>query len=190
METTLSVNNLCSIVYSCKNMIVSLFYKKRIIWPAVCIVFMLSACKNEQQKVTADMLNFPVSASGDTGEPRPVITFDSTDWHFGKIAIGEKLNHTFRFKNTGNSPLIISQVSASCGCTLLKDWPKDPIAPGAEGQISAEFNSAGNSGQVAKTIYVSTNAFPKDHYLKIIGEVAGIEMQEQITTKYEMERVR
>lgn len=154
------------------------------------LLFALAACQQTDRKVTADLINMPVSANGDTGAPRPVIEFDTTEFNFGILAVGESVSHVFKFKNTGNAPLIISQVKPSCGCTTLKDWPKDPIAPGESGQITAEFNSKGNSGEVTKNILVSTNALPKDWNLKITGTVAGVKLENSNAAPIEMQRVR
>jgi hypothetical protein len=73
----------------------------------------------------------------------------------------------------------------------LKDWPKDPIAPGASGQISIDFNSTGNSGKVDKTITVSTNAEPTNIVLHLIGDVVGKEInQSNQRSGVHMERTR
>jgi hypothetical protein len=76
--------------------------------------------------------------------------------------------------NKGKAMLQIGQVTPSCGCTTLKDWPQGPIAPGESGKITIEFNSAGFSGKVEKSVQVSTNGYPRDAYLKLTGEVSGI----------------
>jgi hypothetical protein len=75
---------------------------------------------------------------------------------FGKIEEGQKLEVSFRFKNTGDKPLIIERVQPSCGCTVAEQ-SKDPIAPGAEGQIKASFNSEGRAGINHKTLFVYAN---------------------------------
>jgi len=87
--------------------------------------------------------------------------FTTIEWkeqtkHFDKITEGQKLDVNFAFKNTGDKPLVILNVQASCGCTV-PDPPKEPIAPGAEGMIKATFNSEGKSGLVHKTLYVTAN---------------------------------
>src|SRR5574343_569473 len=132
----------------------------------------LGACKEKDRKVTSDMLNFPQSASGTEDIPLPVATFDSLQMSFGKIAVGEKVRKSFHFTNTGDAPLLITDVKPSCGCTSLKDWPSGPIAPGEGGQITLEFNSEGQNGPISKSIVVHTNAVPTDVYLKLVGEVA------------------
>jgi hypothetical protein len=103
------------------------------------------------------------------------------------LAIGEKYPHTYRFTNTGKSPLLITQVNPSCGCTTAKDWPQNPIAPGESGQISVEFNSTGNSGKVDKSISVLTNCIPAVHVLRIQGTVVGVERTQQVKSPVHME---
>jgi hypothetical protein len=76
--------------------------------------------------------------------------------NYGKIAEGQKLDVSFRFKNTGDKPLIIIDVKPGCGCTAAEP-PKEPIAPGAEGVIKATFNSQGKPGHNSKDIYVEAN---------------------------------
>lgn len=87
---------------------------------------------------------------------QPTMTFESTEYKFGEINQGDKVNHVFKFKNTGTAPLIISNARASCGCTVPQ-WPKEPVAPGAEGQIDVVFNSRGKRGQQNKAITITTN---------------------------------
>ncbi len=87
--------------------------------------------------------------------------FDGTNRDFGSIKHGEPLDVSFRFKNTGNKPLVISNVSASCGCTV-PEVPKKPYAPGETGVIKASFDS--NKGQVghnSKTVTVFANTNPE-----------------------------
>lgn len=150
-------------------------------------VLILAACKSETRQVTADMINFPPSEGEAKGKQRlPVIEFDSTTMRFGTIAIGEKVTHSFKFKNTGKAPLLISQVTPSCGCTTPSDWPKEPIFPGEGGQITVEFNSRGFPGQIEKKISVLTNCIPATYDLKLVGYVSG-EETDPVKYRYEME---
>jgi hypothetical protein len=91
-----------------------------------------------------------------------VITFDQKTHDFGNIFQGDKVEHTFHFTNTGNEPLIITNVEVSCGCTTPKGWPRDPIPPGANGEITVSFNSAGKSGIQNKPVKLVTNAINPD----------------------------
>lgn len=94
---------------------------------------------------------------------------DSTQ-NFGKITDGEKVKISFHFKNTGNNPLIISEVHASCGCTVPTK-PEEPIAPGKEGVITAEFNSSGRVGKANKNVTVICNTKERNVMLLFEGEV-------------------
>ena len=84
---------------------------------------------------------------------------DGMDKDFGKIEEGKTLEVSFRFKNIGDKPLVISNVSASCGCTV-PETPKKPYAPGETGVIKASFNSSGKSGAQAKQVNVFANLDP------------------------------
>jgi hypothetical protein len=140
---------------------------------ALLFVVIMASCENKERKVTSDLLNFPSAENGQVEGDLPEISFEEAEFNFGKVAVGEKIMHTYSFVNKGKAPLQIAQVTPSCGCTTLKDWPKDPIAPGQSGVITVEFNSAGFSGNIEKTIQVATNGIPRDYYLKLRGEVSG-----------------
>lgn len=92
--------------------------------------------------------------------------FKETAWDFGTIVEGESVEHTFKFKNVGKGDLIISNCSASCGCTIPQ-WPKEPIAPGEEESIKVVFNSAGKSGAQTKDITILANTNPVKTLLQI-----------------------
>ena len=63
----------------------------------------------------------------------------------------------FRFKNTGDKPLVISRVSTSCGCTTIPEKPNAPFAPGQEGVIKAKFDSKNMAGERVREVYVTAN---------------------------------
>ena len=88
---------------------------------------------------------------------------DSLSRNYGTIPEGEKLNVSFRFRNTGTTPLVIGRVQPSCGCTIAEQ-PQKPIAPGEEGQIRATFNSEGRTGTNHKTLFVDANTKGVQHY--------------------------
>lgn len=87
---------------------------------------------------------------------------------------GAHVVHVFKFKNTGTEPLIISNARGSCGCTV-PTWPKDPIAPGASGEVKVDFDTAGKPGNQSKRITVIANTNPTETYLTIQGIVRGKE---------------
>lgn len=92
----------------------------------------------------------------------PVITFEKSSHDFGDIYQGDKVEHTFKFTNTGNEPLIITNVQVTCGCTTPKGYPRDPIAPGGKGEITIAFNSAGKMGRQNKVVTIVSNASNAD----------------------------
>lgn len=93
-----------------------------------------------------------------------------TAYNFGTIKEGEKVEYNFRFKNTGQKPLVITDAHASCGCTV-PEKPEKPILPGETGILKVVFNSKGKSGHQEKNITVNSNANPSFPELKLIGEV-------------------
>lgn len=99
-----------------------------------------------------------------------VMTFDEKTHDFGTIKEADgPVTHIFEFTNTGNEPLVILAVNASCGCTR-PEYPKEPIKPGKKGEIKVTFNPAGRPGEFSKDIKVRTNG-SKRPILKITGTV-------------------
>lgn len=144
----------------------------------MCAAF-LAACNNQKQPVeTTAIAEAQETAAVDTANA-PVFKFEKEVYDFGLVNEGEKVTYDFKFKNTGNSPLIISSATASCGCTV-PDYPKQPIAPGEEGVISVVFNSEGRPGVQNKIVTVTANTIPSLTELSILGSVLA---KEQIQTK-------
>jgi hypothetical protein len=83
--------------------------------------------------------------------------FEEDTYDFGDIQQGKKVEHTFNFKNTGNQPLVISNIITTCGCTA-PTWPKDPVLPGKKGEIKVIFNSVGKIGKQNKIITILSNS--------------------------------
>ena len=112
--------------------------------------------------------------AGKTGNATEVTTDDpatltTIQWidsvkNFGKINEGQQLQVSFRFKNTGDRPLVIKSVRPGCGCTVA-DPPSEPIQPGAEGVINASFNSQGREGLNKKEIFVDANTKNTQHHV-------------------------
>ena len=116
---------------------------------------------HQEDLKAADLINNPNTANPETvpAGPAPVMTFAENVHDFGNIKPGDVVNHTFTFKNTGKAPLIIESATATCGCTV-PNYPKDPVAPGAEGKIDVQFNSTGKTGQQNKVITIRANTQP------------------------------
>ena len=78
---------------------------------------------------------------------------------FGKITEGDTVEYLYKFVNKGELPLIINNITASCGCTT-PDWPRQPVAPGEESSVRVRFNSRGKQGEQRKTVTVYANTQP------------------------------
>lgn len=102
--------------------------------------------------------------------PTTVMTFDETQYNFGEVKEGEKVKHVYKFKNTGDEPLVLSNAKGSCGCTV-PSWPKEPIAPGASGEIIVEFNSKGKGGDRNQKVTITANTQPAQTVLNLVGKV-------------------
>ncbi len=97
--------------------------------------------------------------------PLPVVEFETVDHDFGTVKEGQKVNYTYKFKNTGQAPLIIQSAQPSCGCTV-PEWTKEPIPVGGTGFVKAEFDTNGKSNIQNKTITVTANTWPKTTTLR------------------------
>ncbi|OJW95704.1 MAG: hypothetical protein BGO70_10655 [Bacteroidetes bacterium 43-93] len=89
--------------------------------------------------------------------PKTTIEFTETKYSFGTIKEGDVVKHVYHFKNTGTNPLLINNAVASCGCTV-PSYPKEPVAPGGEGDITVQFNSHNKDGHQQKNIMIYSNA--------------------------------
>jgi hypothetical protein len=104
-------------------------------------------------------------------DPTTVEIIDSV-YDFGTINEGDIVEFSFRFKNTGNKPLEVSDAKASCGCTV-PEKPTAPIKPGEMGFIKVKFNSDRKPGEAKKSITVISNAMPEFPELYLKGTVIG-----------------
>ena len=146
---------------------------KKIILP-IAVIALLSSCgvDAEPKDLTTEIINNPITASDEAidEDQLPFFEFVEVIKDFGTITQGESVSMTFRFKNVGQSNLIISSAQGSCGCTV-PEWPKEPIAPGAEGKIEVTFNSTGKQGLQNKTVTLVANTIPNTKVIVIKGEV-------------------
>lgn len=126
-------------------------------------IAIVTGCNNntsEDRAVGADVLDNPATLTGKKIDKMPEISFEETEFEAGDISQGEILNYVYKFKNTGNAPLVLSSVSASCGCTVAKNYPKGKILPGEGGEIAVEFNSDNKWGELDVSITVAANTIP------------------------------
>jgi hypothetical protein len=100
------------------------------------------------------------------------LKIDSDTYDFGTIQEGERVEHLFKFTNTGTQPLLIKDAQVTCGCTT-PSWSKDPIMPNQTGELKALFSSAGKGSDhpIRKTINVVCNTEQGQHLLVLTGTV-------------------
>jgi hypothetical protein len=136
----------------------------------IALLVGLQSCDRQGGNLPTDLIRNPKTAEGEQNISMPEITFAKTEHDFGRLIQGEQVVYVFRFTNTGNSDLLISKVSASCGCTASK-YTREPVKPGKEGKIEVTFDSNGQRGIQNKTITVLTNGRPQTTVLRIKAQV-------------------
>ena len=112
------------------------------------------------------LIGFSVNAQDKVAK----IEFKETTIDYGTIEKGADGIRVFEFTNTGDAPLIISNVKSSCGCTVPKK-PDGPIAPGETAEIKVVFNSKGKKNHQEKRVTITANTDPGQTILKIIADV-------------------
>ncbi|MFH0762220.1 MAG: DUF1573 domain-containing protein [Bacteroidota bacterium] len=102
----------------------------------------------------------------------PSISFSKTSYNFGNINELDGIkSYDFEFINNGSQPLIVHDVTSTCGCTI-PEWSREPIAPGSKGKIKVTFDPRGRPGAFRKTITVKSNARESTVTLYIVGLVS------------------
>ena len=126
--------------------------------------------KDENGQYKPEIVNNPASASSSSDQKLPKFDFDETAFDFGTIHSGDTVSHVFKFKNSGNAPLLITEATGSCGCTV-PNYQKDPVNAGQMGSITVTYHSAGMAGQISKTVTILANTIPSTKVLTISAEV-------------------
>ena len=130
--------------------------------------FIMTACLHAQQS--------PANATANG----PEIVFETETHDFGTLKQGSDCSTEFKFKNSGNEPLIINSAKASCGCTVPQP-PKDPIKPGESAVIKVKYDS-NRVGVFEKTITVTSNAKTQQKILHIKGKIEAKPVEETFPT--------
>ena len=131
---------------------------------------LISSCVHDK-KINSDLLENPLTIDGISKSINtPQITINSPVFDFGEVKEGEKLEHTFLIKNTGEANLIISSAKTSCGCTVPK-FPQEPILPNQLSEVIVVFNTKGKFGKQNKTVTLLTNTVPRAKVLTIKGYI-------------------
>lgn len=128
---------------------------KRVLFLSLALVI-LSACKSESP---SEVVGYKTSMEV------------PTVFKAGKVVRGEMIHATFEVKNTGDYPLVISDVTGSCSCTVA-DYPKDPIAPGKKGVVKANVNTETFSeGPVTRSVTILANTTPADTKVVVEAQI-------------------
>tara|TARA_B100000780_G_scaffold151891_2_gene106146 strand:- start:2377 stop:2856 length:480 start_codon:yes stop_codon:yes gene_type:complete len=134
---------------------------------AFTISFFLSSCDSDPSKKIKEENVKSTKERLDNATDFPEIKFEKLSHDFGEIQEGVLAETVFTFTNVGNSDLIISNASGSCGCTV-PDYPKDtPIKPGEGGSINVKFDSSNRPGLQRKAVTLITNTAKGKQILNI-----------------------
>ncbi len=122
---------------------------------ALCMIAFTSCKDNAESKIQSDNVAEAAARDANSGK-LPSIEFNETVHDFGTIPNGTPVSTVFTYKNTGESPLVVSDIKSTCGCTVPSDWTKE-VMPGQTGEFKVNFDGKGNGNQVTKTITLTTN---------------------------------
>ena len=84
-----------------------------------------------------------------------VVAFDKTSFDFGELNVGDEASAIFKVTNDGNAPLVIENVTASCGCTVAR-WAQEPVMPKDTANIIVTYNT-NIVGEIKRSVVVKTN---------------------------------
>ena len=101
------------------------------------------------------------------------MSFEKVEHDFGTIVQNTPQETTFKFTNTGDAPLIITDAKSTCGCTV-PERPTGPVAPGESGELVVKFNGSG-SNAVTKVVTVTANTEKGTEQLRIKAFVTPID---------------
>lgn len=132
---------------------------------ALCMVAFTSCKDDAAAKVKSENVAEAAKRDANSGS-FPSIQFDKVEHDFGTIENGTPVETIFKYTNTGESMLVVSNIKSTCGCTVPSNWTKE-VAPGETGEFSVKFNGKGNGNQVTKTVTLTTNTEKGKETVKI-----------------------
>lgn len=144
--------------------------KNSIVFIALLSLAFVSCKDNASAKIDSANLETAKERDEKISLGTAIIEFDTKDYDFGTVNEGDTVEGIFKISNKGKTDLIITDASASCGCTV-PEWPKDPIKPGDFGELKFSFDSKGRTGRQSKTITLKTNTADVNETLRIGGIV-------------------
>jgi hypothetical protein len=138
------------------------------------IITTIIGCNDSDKKAEGTVLTAEQKekAGVDSANYTSIQWLDSTSLKLGKVKKGEVVEVAYHFRNTGDKQLVITDVTAGCGCTV-PEKPEKPFAPGEEGVIKAKFDSKNQQSGVPHTKYVTvmSNTNPNTHQLSFTVEI-------------------
>ncbi|HJN54700.1 MAG TPA: DUF1573 domain-containing protein [Flavobacteriaceae bacterium] len=138
--------------------------------------FLLFACGDDPfNKVNSENVQ-KASVRDNSSTKFPVMTFDKRSQDFGVIQDGTPVETVFSYTNTGETPLVITDIKSTCGCTVPRDWSREPLNPGESSQFTVKFNGKGVN-QTSKTVTVKANTEKGSETVKITAFINGSKMQ-------------
>ncbi|HZW62821.1 MAG TPA: DUF1573 domain-containing protein [Flavobacteriaceae bacterium] len=144
--------------------------KKILLALSVVSLLAFSSCKDDATK-KIDEKNVAEAAERDaTASKFPVMEFNTTEYDFGEIESKQNVETVFTYTNTGNAPLIITDIKSSCGCTVPQDWSRDPLPVGESGEFTVKFNGTGTN-KVTKTVTITANTETGKETVKVTAFV-------------------
>ncbi|MBJ7881226.1 DUF1573 domain-containing protein [Gelidibacter salicanalis] len=137
---------------------------------ALCLVAFTSCKEDATAKIKSENVAEAAARDANSGN-FATIEFEETEHDFGTIQNGTPVETVFRYTNTGTSPLVVSDIKSTCGCTVPSDWTKQ-VAPGETGEFNVKFDGKGN-GLVTKAITMTTNTEKGAETVRIKAMVEG-----------------
>ena len=136
---------------------------------ALCLMAFTSCKENAAKKINDN--NVAAAAVRDASAFKfPVIEFEEKEHDFGEIEAKTSVSTVFKYKNTGEAKLVITEIKSTCGCTVPQDWSREPLAPGESGQFTVTYNGSGTN-KVSKTITITANTEKGSETVKITAFV-------------------
>lgn len=139
---------------------------------ATCLLsaFLMGCSGSSGHQVDSSFIHLP-GAEGTEEAPR--MSWEETDIDLGLVAAGESRELAYKLTNTGGSPLIVTQVLPSCGCTIAEPWDASPLAPGQSTRILLRFEAGETTRTLSESATVVTNAIPASVELRFTAQVLG-----------------
>ena len=137
---------------------------------ALCLVAFMSCKDDATSKIKSENVADAAERDASSGNYASV-SFEEAEHDFGMIKNGTPVETIFKYKNTGSSPLVVSNIQSTCGCTVPSDWTKQ-VAPGETGEMKVKFDGKGN-GVVVKSITMTTNTEKGSETVRIKATIDG-----------------